>query len=255
MQITSPSHASTRLLRILRRRQVTASQRPVLRQLIRPQFLQFLRTALAPIRHLWRRVAPPTSLWATIRVTARTLQLRRADDKHRLHDLSKDSFRGRYIYNRLVDGHRATVPFPIFFTPQPFRYQLVALSEYHTFTPNLTNEFRIGYNRYAKRCRAGNFTFPAWTVPNLIFDDQGFINVGPDRNAPQFTIQNLYQLTDNVSYVKGKHTFTIGFDGRKYISPQGFTQRARGDYEWDNLTEFLHDLAPPTLRQSAPPAT
>jgi len=54
----------------------------------------------------------------------------------------------------------------------------------------------------------------------------------------------MYQVTNNVSYVKGRHTWKIGFDGRKYISPQGFTQRARGDYEWNSLTEFLHDLAP-----------
>ncbi len=160
---------------------------------------------------------------------------------------SKDNFRGRYIYNRLsdTDTNTFTIPFPVFFTPEPFRYQLVALSEYHTFTPNLTNEFRVGFNRYSNSLTAGNFSYPGLDqFPNLVFDDQGFVNLGPDQNAPQFTIQNLYQVTDNVSYVKGRHTFTIGFDGRKYISPQGFTQRARGDYEWDNLTEFLHDLAP-----------
>ncbi len=160
---------------------------------------------------------------------------------------SKDNFRGRYIYNRLseTDTNTFTIPFPVFFTPEPFRYQLVALSEYHTFTPNLTNEFRVGFNRYSNSLTAGNFSYPGLDqFPNLVYDDQGFVNLGPDQNAPQFTIQNLYQVTDNVSYVKGRHTFTIGFDGRKYISPQGFTQRARGDYEWDNLTEFLHDLAP-----------
>ncbi len=159
----------------------------------------------------------------------------------------KDSFRGRYIYNRLDDTDNAvnTVPFPVFNTQQPFRYQLVAFSEYHTFTPNLTNEFRIGFNRYSNTVNAGNFSYPGLDqFPNLTFDDQGFVNLGPDPNAPQFTIQNLYQITDNISYVKGRHTITIGFDGRKYISPQGFTQRARGDYEWNNLSEFLHDLAP-----------
>jgi TonB dependent receptor len=36
----------------------------------------------------------------------------------------------------------------------------------------------------------------------------------------------------------------MGFDGRKYISPQGFTQRARGDYEYSTLNVYLHDLAP-----------
>ncbi len=159
----------------------------------------------------------------------------------------KDNFRGRYIYNRLSDTDNAvnTVPFPVFNTLQPFRFQLVALSEYHTFTPNLTNEFRIGYNRYSNTVSAGDFNYPGLDqFPNLVYDDQGFTNLGPDPNAPQFTIQNLYQVTDNVSYVRGRHTLKIGFDGRKYISPQGFTQRARGDYEWDNLTEFMHDLAP-----------
>ncbi|HEX3968358.1 MAG TPA: TonB-dependent receptor [Edaphobacter sp.] len=159
----------------------------------------------------------------------------------------KDSVRGRYVYNRLDDTDNAvnTVPFPIFNTQQPFRFHLIALSEYHTFTPNLTNEFRIGFNRYSNTETAGNFSYPGLDqFPNLVFGDQGFLNVGPDPNAPQFTIQNLYQVTDNINYVKGKHTITIGFDGRKYISPQGFTQRARGDYEWNNLSEFLQDRAP-----------
>jgi len=160
---------------------------------------------------------------------------------------SKDNFRARYIYNRLsdTDTNGGTIAFPIFFTQQPFRYQLISLSEFHTFTPNLTNEARIGYNRYSNNLTDGNFSFPGLDqFPNLTIFDQGGLNIGPDSNAPQFTIQNLYQFTDNVSYVKGRHAFKLGFDGRKYISPQGFTQRARGDYEWDNLTEYLHDLAP-----------
>ncbi len=52
---------------------------------------------------------------------------------------SKDSIRGRYIYN--TQGAEDTAAnLPVFFTTQPFKYDLFALSEYHTFTPNLTNE-------------------------------------------------------------------------------------------------------------------
>jgi hypothetical protein len=157
---------------------------------------------------------------------------------------SKDSLRIRYIYNTLGSIDTAA-NLPVFFTTTPYKYHLVAISEYHNFTPNLTNEFRVGFNRYANTTGAGNFTYPGLdSFPNLTFYDQGYINVGPDPNAPQFTIQNLYQATDNISWVKGKHTIVIGFDGRKYISPQGFTQRARGDYEWLELDQFLHDLAP-----------
>lgn len=157
---------------------------------------------------------------------------------------NKDSLRLRYLYN--TQGSQDTAAnLPAFFTTQPFKYHLFALSEFHTFTPNLTNEFRIGFNRFANTVGAGNFTFPGVdSFPNLTFDDLGSLNVGPDGNAPQFTIQNLYQATDNVSYVKGKHTLKFGFDGRKYISPQGFTQRARGDYDYSSFDLFLHDLAP-----------
>jgi Carboxypeptidase regulatory-like domain len=159
---------------------------------------------------------------------------------------SKDSLRMRYIHNWESSTDTNTgISLPVFYTQQPFKYHLIAISEFHVFTPNLTNEFRIGYNRYSNTLTAGNFTYPGLDAfPTFQFYDQDTISMGPDTNAPQFTIFNTYQATDNVSYIKGKHTFKIGFDGRKYISPQGFTQRARGDYEYVHLDQFLHDLAP-----------
>ena len=158
---------------------------------------------------------------------------------------SKDTIRARYLYNTLGSEDVAAA-LPVFFTTQPNTYHLFALSEFHSFTPNLVNEIRIGFNRFANVLGAGNFTYPGLDqFPTLQIDgDQNFLSIGPDGNAPQFTIQNLYQVTDNVSYTKGAHTIKIGFDGRKYISPQGFTQRARGDYEYSSLNVFLHDQAP-----------
>lgn len=159
----------------------------------------------------------------------------------------KDSIRGRYIYNTLPAFDTAA-SFSQFYVSNPTKLHLVALSEFHTFTPNLVNEFRIGFNRYANTTVVGPQTYPGLdSFPNLEFYDtsgQVTSQIGPDPNAPQFTIQNLYQVTDNISYTKGKQTLTFGFDGRKYISPQGFTQRARGDYEYTNTTDFLHDFAP-----------
>jgi hypothetical protein len=168
---------------------------------------------------------------------------------------SKDSLRIRFVkdWQTSTDDGVASgeTLLPTFYTSQPFKWYLFALSEYHVFTPNLTNEFRLGFNRYSNTETAGNFTYPGLDqFPYLQFvDDLDSLTLGADGNAPQFTIQNLYQVTDNVSYVWGKHTFKIGFDGRKYISPQGFTQRFRGDYEYTDLDVFLHDLAPDSFRQ------
>ncbi len=91
----------------------------------------------------------------------------------------------------------------------------------------------------------GPQTFPGLNVfPNLTIDDLGGVNIGPDPNAPQFTIQNTYQAVDNVNWVKGKHSFKFGGEYRQSISPQSFTQRARGDYQWSGLEGYLLDIAP-----------
>uniref|UniRef100_UPI001958E295 hypothetical protein n=1 Tax=Fusobacterium mortiferum TaxID=850 RepID=UPI001958E295 len=66
---------------------------------------------------------------------------------------------------------------------------------------------------------------------------------------PQYTIQNLYQVTDNVTWTKGKHSFKFGFDCWSAISPTSFTQRARGDYEWGFLSDYLFDNYPDQIAQ------
>ena len=76
--------------------------------------------------------------------------------------------------------------------------------------------------------------------------------MGPDGNAPQETIQNLYQFIDNVSWVKGKHTFKFGGEFRWYVSPQTFTQRVRGDYEYGiTFSDYVNDFAPDTVSDFA----
>jgi Carboxypeptidase regulatory-like domain len=160
----------------------------------------------------------------------------------------KDQFRGRYIYN-LADGIDFAAEFPVFFQTVPARFHLIALNEYHTFRPNLTNEFRFGFNRFATADPAGNFSFPGLdSFPNLEFFDQG-IQLGPDPNAPQTTVQNLYQFSDGLSWVKGAHNLKFGVEFRWFIAPETFTQRSRGDYDYSSLGTYLYDVNPDFLAE------
>ena len=155
----------------------------------------------------------------------------------------KDQLRGRWVYARSTSLDIAA-NLPTFWTPLPVRNHLITLSEYHTFTPSLTNEFRLGYNRNTQYFTVGSQTFPGTDqFPNLFIDEFN-TQVGPDPNAPQFGVQNIYQATNNLSWVKGKHNFKFGVEGRKYISPQGFTQRARGDYEYSTFQGYVDDIVP-----------
>jgi hypothetical protein len=162
----------------------------------------------------------------------------------------KDQIRGRFIYNKenLLDN---APQLGTFFAPYSITFALVNASEYHTFTPNVTNEFRVGFNRFDETLPAGNFSFPGLDAfPNITLLDLGNgLAIGPDPNAPQFTIQNFYQFVDNVSIVKGKHTFKVGAEYRWYISPQGFTQRSRGDYQYNATQVYLEDFAPDNFGQ------
>ena len=158
----------------------------------------------------------------------------------------KDTFRVRYVYNR-EDVADTAATLPTFYTSEPARYHLASLSETHIFGPNLTNDIRFGYTRYFSQDPVGPQSFPGLSAfPSLYFGDlSGYgTSIGPDPNAPQETIQNLYDLVDNISWVKGKHTLNLGAEGRKFIAPEIFTQRIRGDYEYTAFSQYLNDQSP-----------
>ncbi len=156
----------------------------------------------------------------------------------------KDQLRGRLAYTKNT-GFDTSAQLPSFWTTLPQTYWLATISEYHNFGTNVNNEFRFGFNRYSQDFPVGSQTYPGLgSFPNLTFYELNGLNVGPDPNAPQFTIQNLYQAVDNVSWVKGKHNLRIGGEFRWIISPQSFTQRVRGDYQWNVLSDYLNDYAP-----------
>jgi hypothetical protein len=160
-----------------------------------------------------------------------------------------DQLRGRFLYNR-QDTIDTAGTLPAFFDLIANRSYLATLSEYHNFTPNVTNEIRLGYMRFNQQYPVPDLSFAGLdSFPNLGFQDLNGLLLGPDQQAPQFTIQNTYQFTDNVTWTKGAHTFKFGFDGRKYISPSTFTQRSRGDYEYSNLSTYLFDNLPEQVAQ------
>ncbi len=169
---------------------------------------------------------------------------------------SRDQVRGRYIYNQAIALDTAPA-LEAFFGNLPAVSHLVNLSEYHTFSSNVTNELRGGYNRFAGGIQSGGGLFPGMAVfPNITLNDLGGgLNIGPDTSSPQFTIQNFYQVLDNISWVKGSHNLKFGVEGRKYISPQGFTQRARGDYTYNSTANFLQDLSPDSFGQRSSGST
>jgi hypothetical protein len=160
----------------------------------------------------------------------------------------KDQLRGRFVYNR-IDAINTGADLPAFYTTVPTRSDTLSVAEYHTFSPTLTNELRLGYERFNQSEPVGNQTFPGLDqFPNLAFVNLN-LQVGPNPNFPQSTVNNVYSGTENISWIHGNHTFKFGTEFRDYISPQFFTQRSRGDYEYTDVGLFLQDITPDFIAQ------
>jgi hypothetical protein len=163
---------------------------------------------------------------------------------------ARDQLRGRYVFNN-VSGPDIAAQLPAFYVNIPNKYRLFTLGYYHTFTPTILNEFRVGFNRFVNVTPVGPQTYPGLDAfPNIVLSDLGTgVNIGPDDNAPQGTIQNFYGINDNFTWTKGRHTLKFGAEWREYISPQNFTQRARGDYEYNTTQLFMEDFSPDIIGQ------
>ncbi len=155
----------------------------------------------------------------------------------------KDQVRGRYIYDKSV-GIDFNAALPVFYQPSPATNNMVALSEFHNFSPTLENELRLAYRRNNASISAGNYSFPGLDVfPNISIDDLG-LQIGPDPNTPSGSISNTAMLVDNLSKTWGKHSFKLGYSITDIILTGTYVQRSRGDYDYASLEEFLLDNQP-----------
>lgn len=156
---------------------------------------------------------------------------------------SKDQFRARYIYdkNSEIDNNPSL---PVFYTAETLFNNMLSLSEFHTFSPTMENEIRISYSRRNQQVPAGSFTFPGLNLfPNIGVDELQ-LQLGPDPNAPQGGIQNLFQIQENITKTMGRHTFKAGYNFSDIVLSSYFIQRVRGDYDYSTLEEFLLDQQP-----------
>jgi carboxypeptidase family protein len=156
---------------------------------------------------------------------------------------NRDQLRGRYIYSNST-GIDFAANLPVFFQPAPAVANAGAISEFHNFSPTLENELRVSFRRFTTVTSAGNFQFPGLDVfPNLAFDDLN-LQLGPDPLTPTGQIANNLQVQENLSKTWGRHSFKAGYSFADVILTGAFVQRARGDYDYSNLDEYLRDVSP-----------
>jgi hypothetical protein len=157
-------------------------------------------------------------------------------------NLGQHQLRGRFLYDRF----RAPRVNPIqpqsqFTGTQASDSRKVIFTDAWTVSSRIVNDFRASYSRLNG---PNDVVVPAFTnFPNVEIDAFGS-NVGPYSQAPQGYAQNIYQAIDNLTYIRGKHTFKVGIEGRNYIAPTNNLPRARGEWDYATLNSFINDLVP-----------
>ena len=157
-----------------------------------------------------------------------------------------DQVRFRYIRNASVAVDPGAVPdLPTFTTESKDSQHLATLSYLRTLSPDWFNETRLAFTRSSDNLPAGDFEFPGLdSFPNITIEQDLDIQIGPYNVSPQRGVQNTYQIVNNATFIRGRHTLKFGIDVRRNITSELFVQRQRGDYNYSTLERYLLDLSP-----------
>ena len=130
------------------------------------------------------------------------------------------------------------------------RSQHLGLGYTHTFSERLLNDLHGGYFRYAVNALPFNFGKDVGAqlgIPNVNrpgypnstgltnIDVAGFTSLGDSQWLPEHVFENIFQIADTLTWVKGRHSLKFGIDFRRQqrnffqlSSPRGWFQFGGG---------------------------
>jgi len=143
---------------------------------------------------------------------------------------ARDQFFGRYLFGQSssIDPTTASSPLPGFADNIYFRGQNVALGWTHTFSPNLLNEGRFGFQRNwldsnCEACPRAAGYMASFGITNLVpvvppsegfplFGLVNFATIGDSNNRPLTSPDMEEKYSDNLTWIHGHHSVVVGAD-------------------------------------------
>ena len=163
---------------------------------------------------------------------------------------SNHQLTGRYLFSDSDTGGTGQATPPGLTTQNVARVQTVSLAHVGTFSPNVVNELRLGYQRFATVTSA---TDPkSEEIPSIEISELGLIGfnaaasrtaIGLAVNLPQFRTNNIYQIQDNLSWTTGNHAIKVGTNIIENRIQSFFFPTIRGLLRYATLNAFVNDFA------------
>ena len=161
------------------------------------------------------------------------------------YNLSKhDTLFARYTQNDSRITFINTEIFPGFQNSGTNFQKFFTISETRVFSRAVVNSLRYAFNRTTPSeapAPDNGFTNLAF-IPGQIVGDiniTGFKRFGSDRNTPRSFFQNLNQLADDLSIVRGVHSMKTGANFEHFDIRGNSASRNRGEFTINTFSDFL----------------
>jgi len=147
---------------------------------------------------------------------------------------------------------------PNFNTATPTRVQLVSLSYVSTITPSITNEARLGWNRFAEGFFPQDRSFDPTSIglntvapgtpnadkynfglPKITISGPGssIAPLGSDNGDPRQRVDTNWHYIDGISWKASKHDIKFGYEYRRTSASQIFNRGFRGTLSFDDASD------------------
>ena len=160
---------------------------------------------------------------------------------------SQSAWMGRYSYGR---ENEIAPALKLNGTKLDTSVHQVAIGNTRTLSSTLVNEFRFGYNYFFNTFGRelaferdvvkelsipgiSNFSPEAWGIPAISIT--GFSAFGDSTEGPYTNRNHAFEFSDNVSWIRGRHSLKIGGSIRYDMYNQVGNQFARGNFQFQNI--------------------
>jgi outer membrane receptor protein involved in Fe transport len=163
----------------------------------------------------------------------------------------KDSFFARYTIDNALQNETVG-DFSYFREAPSARNQWITLAENHIFSPTTINTARFSFSRTNAGTAKANVGLPGGTGPQLVPGfDTGVVDLGGPGGGPYaefgsvnaapvtFNRQNIYTLSDDVNWTRGKHSFKFGVLLNRFNEASQATNSFNGQIIYNQFSDFL----------------
>jgi hypothetical protein len=163
---------------------------------------------------------------------------------------SQHNLSARYLRAESESSGTGQVTPPGLTTVSPATQQSAAVWLTSTLSNNTVNEFRVAFSRLSTETNSADPSSEA--IPSLEINELGLVGfnaaanrtaIGLAVNLPQWRKNDLWQVQNTISHVRGDHTWKAGFDLRKVDVESFFNPTLRGRLVYPTLQRFVDDVA------------